>query len=251
MAAKLTAVGKAIKILQAFAEEPYNYSAAELSKELKINRTTVHRILSELEEEGFIIQRNIDKKYTIGPNLFHIGAKYLYRSSNFEEIKTIIEKLALETKQNVGFTILEKNKIINLYESEVSMPAKITYAQGTYFPINAGAYGKTIMAFYKPLDELEKIVRNTKLEKRAKNTITDPDELLKEYKKIRHQGYAVSDEENMPGALGVGVPVFDKEGNIYGCVAVAAVKATLEDDAVNKFVKAMKKGAKEISNYIL
>jgi DNA-binding IclR family transcriptional regulator len=231
MAAKLTAVGKAIKILQAFAEEPYNYSAAELSKELKINRTTVHRILSELEEEGFIIQRNIDKKYTIGPNLFHIGAKYLYRSSNFEEIKTIIEKLALETKQNVGFTILDKNRIINLYESEVSMPAKITYAQGTYFPINAGAYGKTIMAFYKPLDELEKIVRNTKLEKRAKNTI--------------------SDEENMPGALGVGVPVFDKEGNIYGCVAVAAVKATLEDDAVNNFISAMKKGAREISKYIL
>ena len=102
MTAKLTAVGKAVKILQAFAKEPYNYSAAELSKELNINRTTVHRILTELEGEQLVIQNNTDKKYTIGPNMFHIGAKYLYRNNRFDEIKNIIDKLAVKTKQNVG-----------------------------------------------------------------------------------------------------------------------------------------------------
>ncbi len=251
MAAKLTAVGKAVKILQAFAKEPYNYTAAELSKELNINRTTIHRILTELEGEQLVIQNHTDKKYTIGPNMFHIGAKYLYRSNNFDEIKSIIDKLAVKTKQNVGYTIIDSGKIINLYESEVSMPAKITYAQGTYFPINAGAYGKTIMAFYKPLKKLEEIVRNSKLEKRTPNSITDPEELLKEYEDIRNRGYAVSDEENLIGALGIGAPVFDKDGNIHGCLALAAVKATLNKDDIEELANMMKKGAKEISKYIL
>ena len=251
MAAKLTAVGKSVKILEAFANEPYSYSALELSKELNINRTTVHRILSQLEEEQFVIQNNTDKKYSIGPNMFHIGAKYLYRNNKFDEIKSIIDKIAVKTRQNVGYTVIDSGKIINLYESEVSMPAKITYAQGTYFPINAGAYGKTIMAFYKPFKELEKIVRKAELKKITPNSITDPEKLLEEYKKIRTRGYTISDEENLIGALGIGAPVFDKEGKIRGCLAIAAVKATIKKEDIEKLANMIKKGAKEISKYIL
>lgn len=182
--------------------------------------------------------------------MFHIGAKYMYRNRSFEDIKGVVDRLAFETRENVGYTIIDQGKIINIYESEINMPVRITYAQGTYFPINAGVYGKTIMAHYKPLEELEKIVRNTKLEKRTYNTITDPEQLLDEYRRIREQGYGISDEENLLGALGVGAPIFDIDGNIHGCVALAAVKATLDEDDIDKFIKAMKKGALEISKYI-
>lgn len=247
---KPTSIGKVLQILQFIAREPYYFSIAEISKELGINRTTVYRILTELEEAKFVNKHNVNRKYTIGPTMFHIGAKYMYRSKSFEDIKGVVERLALETGENVGYTIIDHGKIINIYESEVSMPVRITYAQGTYFPINAGTYGKTIMAHYKPLDELERLVRTTKLEKRTPYTITDPDILLEEYKKIREQGYGISNEENLLGAIGIGAPIFDIDGNIHGCVGVAAVKATISECDIERFIKLMKKGAEEISKYI-
>lgn len=247
---RINSIGKVLEILQFIAKEPYNFSIPEISKALNINRTTVYRILTELEEKRFVNKNTANKKYSVGPSLFHIGTKYMYRSKSFEDIKGIIERLALETGENVGYTIIDKGRIINIYESEVNMPIRITYAQGTYFPINAGTYGKTIMAFYKPLEELERIVRTAQLEKRTPKTIIDPEKLLEEYQKIRDLGYGISDEENMLGAIGVGAPIFDIDGNIHGCVGVAAVKATVNEYDIEKFIKLMKKGAVEISKYI-
>ncbi len=250
MDSKLTAIGKMIEVMKAFSHPPYAYSAQELSAKLKINRTTIHRILAELEREIFVVQRVSDKKYTVGPSMYHIGSKYLYRNRNFLEIRSIVDLIAVQTKQNVGYTVLENGKIINLYESEAVMPVRITYQYGSFFPINRGAYGKTIMAFYKPIEELESIVRGTLLEKATHNTIIDPELLLKEYAKIREQGYAISDEENLMGALGIGVPIFNTEGKIYGCIALAAVKNTIRTDDLEFYIDILKKGAKEIQKYI-
>ncbi|KUK73939.1 MAG: Transcriptional regulator KdgR, KDG operon repressor [Clostridiales bacterium 38_11] len=248
---KLTAIGKTIEILKAFAKEPYSFSAQELSHILNINRTTVHRILNELEQEMLVVQNNLDKKYTIGPSMYHIGSKYLYRNNNFLEIRTIVDNIAVETKQNIGYTVIENDKIINLYESEIAMSVRITYQYGSYFPINRGAYGKTIMAFYKPKEKLEEIVRSSRLEGTTPNSITNPEELLMEYKKIREQGYTISDEENLLGALGIGVPIFNTDGNIHGCIALAAAKSMITEKSIMLYISTLKKGAREISKYIV
>jgi DNA-binding IclR family transcriptional regulator len=250
MESKSTAINKALQIMKTFSEGDYAYSVIEISEKLNINRTTVYRILQELEQEMFVVQNKTDKKYRIGPVLYHIGTKYLYRNHNFDQIRAIVDEIALKTKQNVGYTVIDNMKIMNLYESEVNMPVKITYQYGTYFPINAGAYGKTLMAFYEPLEELEQIVKNTVLEKRTLYTITDKEQLMNEYKKIREQGYAISDEENLIGAMGIGVPVYNGKGKVTSCIAVAAVKATLNKEDIKDFVVLLKKGAQEISKYV-
>lgn len=250
MSDKMTAIGKSIEIMKALSEPPYAFSVLELSQKLDINRTTVHRILVEFQEHYLVVQ-NEDKKYTIGPELYHLGSKYLYKTKGFNVIKEIVEKVAIQLKQNIGYTIIDKGRIMNLYESELTMPVKITYEHGSFFPIHCGAYGKTIMANFEPYAELEKIVRNTELIAKTEKTITDPDELLKEYKKIRAQGYGISDEENMKGAFGIGVPVFKEDGMIHGCIGLAALKNSLDEEALETYIKVLKKGAKEISKYII
>jgi DNA-binding IclR family transcriptional regulator len=107
------------------------------------------------------------------------------------------------------------------------------------------------MAFYKPLEKLEEIVRTSKLEGTTPNSITSPEELLLEYKKIREQGYTISDEENLLGALGIGVPIFNSEGKIHGCIALAAAKGMMTEESISSYINVLKKGAREISKYIV
>jgi len=251
MEKKLTALGKMIQVMKAFGEEPFSYSAKELSEKLNLNRTTIHRILAELEDEMLVVQNMTDKKYSIGPTAYHIGSRYLYRNRNFLEIRTIVDGIAMETKQSVGYTIIDKGRIINLYETEISMPMRISYRYGSYYPINCGVYGKTITAYHRPIEELERMVRETNLEKRTPNTIADPDLLLKEYEKIRANGYAISNEENMIGAFGIGAPIFNAIGEIHGCLGLAAVKSLINEDDMNSLIEIIKKGAKDISKFIV
>jgi len=242
-----TVLKKIISIIRYLAKSPYTYTAIDISRSLGINRSTVHRILSELMEEQMVVQNLSTKKYSLGPMAYHIGISYANNKDYLNNIKHIVEEVAEQTKESVGFTIIENGTIMNIYEVESYQPIKIGYRQGELYPINCGVYGKCIMAFYEPYEELEKVVHSTKLIKKTPNTITDPELLLAEYRKIRKQGYAISDEEGLWGAIGIGAPVRDYSGKVIGCLGVALVKNGLSESRFETIRDLIMKGAQRIS----
>lgn len=246
----LASIQKAIAILKYMSSEPYHFTALELSKALDINRSTVHRILSSLKNEMMVLQSPTTKKYKLGPQSYHIGASYLHNMSYIDEIHSIIEEIAEKLSLSVGYAVKEGNQIMTLYEVEDYISVRMGYKPGSFYPIHCGAYGKTIMAFHKPLSELKEIVYSTTLVKKSEKTITDPEKLLKEYEKIRNQGYAISNEENSKGALGLGAPVRNSKGEVIACVAAAGIKASINQEKLKEMKKLVMDGADRISKLI-
>lgn len=232
------------------AKEPYQFTALELSKASNINRSTVHRILTALKENMLVLQSPSTKKYKLGPMSYHIGSAYLHASNYSDEIAQIVDEAAKKLELSVGYAVIDDGNIITLYENEHYFGMRMGYKPGTFYPINCGAYGKTIMAFYEPYEELEKIVYTTKLEKRTENSITDPKALLKEYARIREQGYAISDGENIKGAFGVGVPVRNSKNKVCACIAVASIKASITPEKLEFIKNVITDAANKISKLI-
>jgi hypothetical protein len=50
--------------------------------------------------------------------------------------------------------------------------------------------------------------------------MTDLDQLMDEYRIIRERGYALEDETFSLGILSIAVPVFDKDGRVWSCLAL-------------------------------
>jgi len=241
---------KAIVILKYLAEEPYQFTAIEISKALDINRSTVHRILGVLKNEMIVLQSPSTKKYKLGPQSYHIGSAYLYTSNYTDDIFHIVDETAKILQLSVGYTIIDNNKIINIYENEHYLGMRMGYKPGSFYPIHCGSYGKTIMAYYTPEDKLREIVYSSQLEKRTENTITDPEELLKEYAQIRSQGYSISDEENIKGAIGVGAPVRNSKGEVIASIAAAGIKASLLPEELDFVIKVIVNAANRITKLI-
>ena len=78
-------------------------------------------------------------------------------------------------------------------------------------------------------------------------TITSPEALLKEYAKIREQGYAVSDEEMSEGLFGVGAPVYDQAGNVFAAISIGAVRLRVDEAKKERFIFLIKETAKELT----
>lgn len=246
----LASIQKAIAILKHLSLEPYHFTAIEISKALNINRSTVHRILSSLKDEMMVLQSPATKKYKLGPLSYHIGASYLHNMSYIDEIHSIIEDIAEKLKLSVGYAVKEGNRIMTLYEVEDYISVRMGYKPGSFYPIHCGAYGKTIMAFHKPLEELREIVYSVPLERKSPKTITDPERLLREYEKIRLQGYAISDEENTVGAFGLGAPIRNFKGDVIACVAAAGIKASISPEKLEEMKRLIIGGAEKISKLI-
>lgn len=247
---KLSSLEKSIEVLKYLAREPYSFSALELSKSLHINRSTVHRILSTLKSEMLVLQCSSNKKYKLGPMIYHLGSAYINKSNYTNEIFQIVDEVSEKLKMSTGYSVIEDDKIINLYENEMFTTFRMGYKPGCFYPIHCGSYGKAIMAFYEPLEELREIIYNTKLEKRTENTITDPDKLLKEYARIRQQGYAISDGENIEGAIGIGAPVRNSKDKVVGAIATAGIKASIKPEKLECIKKVIIDAADRISKYI-
>lgn len=80
--------------------------------------------------------------------------------------------------------------------------------------------GKALLAQLTP-EELESYLGSTTLEARTETTITSADVLCEELRRIRAQGYALSEGEHRPGVRSVAAPVFSYEGAAVAAICVS------------------------------
>ncbi|MFV0517271.1 MAG: IclR family transcriptional regulator [Aminipila sp.] len=213
-------IEKTLMVLEQLSLPPYEYKVQELSKVLGFNRSTVYRILKTLESRAFVAWDLNSDKYKVGPGMYHIGSSYLYNHTYKSQIQDLLSKISDITKESVGMAIKDGDKIISIYEIEVHQPMKLNDVPGKYFSVNKGNYGKCIMA-YQDTDYISDYLDNHTFEKTCPNTLTTKEELLEEYQRIRTQGFSTSVDELGIDILGVGIPLFGRNGEIKACVAVA------------------------------
>lgn len=246
----LTPVGKTKKIIETLCLMPYEFGASDICNRTGINRSSVRRILNEFLEDSWIIQDSTSKKYKIGPMLYHIGM--VYRSNDNAECKIleVMDDLSEKTKESIGYAVREGDKVISLYETEIHQPYKLNYAPGQFYPINKGCYGKCLMAYHDRARVIE-LLQSQHFEKTCPNTLTEIDEILKEYDRIKEQGFAISDEEIAQHLVAVGVPVFNSKGTVEACIVAAFLKGPDFLEKVETYIEFLKKGAAEIKKYLI
>lgn len=245
---KLSSIKKSVIVLNQLSIPPYEYTPSHLSELTGINRTTIHRILDDFNEFDLVIKDSSSKKYRIGPNLYRMGSVYVNNLNFKNKMLEILTALSEECKESVGLAIREGDKVISLYEIEQFQPMKMNYKPGLFYPYNRGCYGKCLMAYHDQ-NRVEELIKAEKYDKVCKNTLTDPIEILAEYKKIRQQGYVISDEETFNFAVGVGIPIFDANNNIKCCVAISFFKQEDYKEKIEEFKELLFKYSREISKY--
>lgn len=227
---KLTSIDKAILILKLLAEEPYEYKVADMADRLKLNRTTIYRTLEILRKNSMVIlsnNRSETDTYMLGPESYHIGAKYLQNKNYFTGLNDILLEISELVRESVGIAIMDNGKIISIIEIEIHQPMKLNDIAGRYYLPNKGGYGKCLMAFQKEENierYLDDFLRENKFEKTTPYTLTEKDEILKEYGKIRKRGYSLSIDEVGHNIVGMGIPIFGEDRQVKAALGVAFYK---------------------------
>jgi succinyl-diaminopimelate desuccinylase len=231
----MTSFEKGLTILDLFQEPPHRFTLNQLVQKTAMNRTTVYRNLSTLENRGFLTKDEKSRTYQLGPTNYLLGNLYLSSGSYEERVYNLLEEIAAKTKESVGLARRDGDKVVSIYSVEAHQAIKMNDKPGTFYPVNKGTYGKCLMAFHEKPWSAAKL-NSMKFEKTAPNTLTTGEELIAEYKKIREQGFAVSIDETLSYVVGVGVPIMGNDGKYNNVVAVSFFK---QDDYLEKieFIK--------------
>jgi len=69
----IKSIKRAIQVLNSFTIKEEELGITELSKILNLHKSTIHRILVTLNDEGLVVQNQVSQKYHLGIKLFEWG----------------------------------------------------------------------------------------------------------------------------------------------------------------------------------
>lgn len=177
----LQTLAKGLISLDYVAQKNAQLSIAELATALKINRTTMYKIISTLEQQGLVrLNRN---------NHVELASKVLDLYSSYMRLiplhaQMVLDDLAQATNMPSALVISEGQECVVVKTAfPENLLLKINYQLGSRHPLGVAAAGQVLASLHTDLPQ------DAQLEQ------------------IRQQGYAYSQNVLQQGAAGLYVPV--------------------------------------------
>jgi DNA-binding IclR family transcriptional regulator len=221
---------------------------SELAKKLKMAKSTVHGMTSALEELGAVMRDPLTKKYKLGFTLLEIGRSAYSQIDLQTSARPVTEELMEKTQTSVFLGILNWGQVTILDIVESRQDLNITAPVGSTIPLFAGAVGKVFLASMAE-EQAAKIVKSKSLPRFTENSIVDTALYFQELRQVREKGYAVDDEEYIPGVRAVASPLMGL-GQLRSAIWAVGFKASLDEKKMQTLSGETQKAAKTISRRI-
>ena len=109
---------------------------------------------------------------------------------------------------------------------ETNWPFRIQLPIGSHVPFHCTASGKTFLSSRRRA-ERKQLVETMTLTASTANTLSQPDDLLRELNMIARRGYALDNEEFIDGMVAIAVPVRDSQGRYLASIGVHGPRAAV------------------------
>lgn len=217
----IASLQRALDILSLFGPQTPELGITDIAKALSLHKSTASGLVYTLQRNGYIAQNPENRRYHLGLQLVERAGVLLDQIEIRKIAMPELEYLRDWSAESVNLAILEENQIIYIERllSQKSLGFR-NHIGKRAFP-HSTALGKAILS-HLPAQESLAILQSYRLERMTPYTITDIDELMKQFLAFRQQGYAIESQENELGGLCVSAPIHS-----YGAAPVAAVSVSI------------------------
>lgn len=184
-------------------------------------KPTLHRMLQQLEGADLLMRQSDGRHYGTGARMRRMAEDVLLNDTRYGTRHAVLRGLVDEIGESCNITALSGNEVIYLDRVETDEPLRIHLGPGSRVPIHCSASGKIILAQFGAAQR-ERVLRTASLEKFTPGTLTDPAGIDHELERIRVDGYALDQQEYLPGLVCLAVLVPNPAGRSNLCVAVQA-----------------------------
>lgn len=242
------AVERALSMLELVAESKQGLTNADISRRLKIPKSSASYILRVLENREYL-KRAESGKYLIGLKMMSLKSNALTHVDVREVAKPVLNAFLKKSRlPEAHLAILDNGRAVYIekVEAEESF-IKMDIWVGHRLPVHTTAIGKALVAFL-PENEILSILELRGMEKKTKKSITTPEKFLKEAEKVRKFGFAVDNEENAAGVRCIAAPIFDSEGRVVAAIGTSSTILQIDKKNLSTYVKLIKESASAVSH---
>ncbi|WP_246098832.1 IclR family transcriptional regulator [Paracoccus laeviglucosivorans] len=235
-----------LQVLEVLAKEARPLTATEINAVLKLPKPTIHRLVGNLEQEGFLSRQIDGRSYLPGPKLRDMMRGVMRSWQHVATQRNILTRLNAEIGETCNLSAPDGDAMVYLDRVETQWPLRIELHAGSRVPLHATAAGKLCLSFMTDA-ALERFTELADLKAHTPQTIVSSDRLRDEVQRIRKNGYSTDGEEFVPGMIAVAVPVLDDADRLMATVSFHAPVLRLDLKTGLQFLPALRAAASQLA----
>jgi DNA-binding IclR family transcriptional regulator len=241
-------IGRALGILDFFSDPDTNLNLTELVRLSGIPEASLFRVLLTLEHHNYL-QRNPDGSYKMAPKVL-FGTLYGHAERLKQKMRPLLVYLNQRFDETVSLAYLFGDKIQVIDVLEAFQEVRATNTLGKLLPPHCSSMAKAITAF-QPQERIDRIIKVYGLVRFTENTIVDRLALLKEYEKIRNQGWSMEREESAVGICCIGAPIFNENKHVVAAISVMSPLIRITPEREKEIRQELLKTSREAASTVL
>lgn len=233
MTAKSTvlSLAKGLRVLESFTAREPELTVSQIAAKARLDAGTAFRVIKTFVMVGYLRQVDGAKRYRLAMKVLDLGFNALSGMDLHECSRPILRSLVNQVSEASSLGVLEGAEVVYIERVQAGLTRLgVNVRVGSRVPAYCTAVGHAILA-HLDTDRRMEVLRMKERVKLTPRTPVTLAEIERRLKKVRQLGYALSDQETVPGLRVLAAPVLDPDGHPYGAVSVAgpSVVCGLED----------------------
>jgi len=219
-ASTLNSVTNAVRVLKSFSSRDREWGVTDLARRLDLAKSTTHRLLATLAEEGMLEQNAETGRYRLGLAVFDLAAAVPTQYDLHEAVLTPMTELRNRLGETVQVGVLDGREVVYIERLDSPHTSRVFQQVGRRNWGHCSATGKILLANLPPA-QLDRTLRGWEPVAMTANTITNLAGLRTELEQVRLRGYALNVEEAEDAVHSVAAPIRDHAGRTIAGLSLA------------------------------
>lgn len=223
----LQTVERALTFMEYVASMETPPTVQQVSSALDLNITTCYHLMRTLLARGYL-ERRVNATLVLGSKVGLLFKAY-QKTFNIElGLGAVIDRLAETTSETCFLSVLERNAVVLKVLIEGSQNLRVG---GLYVGLSGNehrrASGKAVLA-HVDATKRKAILESSLADLPARKRKAVMEELQKELDATESRGWSLDQAQTENGIMGIGAPVFNARGKVYGALGVVAPTFRME-----------------------
>lgn len=210
---------RGLAIIRVFDAAHPELTLSEVARKAGINRASARRCLHTLLDLGYV--RTDGPLFALSPKVLDLGYRQLCNVPLAEVAVPHLQRLADNVHESCSAAVLDHGEVAYIARATTRRIMRTAISVGTRLPAYATALGRVLLAGQSD-DGVDAYLTRTPLRAITSRTLTDERRLRIELMRVRHDGYAVVDEELEEGLRSIAAPIRDRDGRVAAAINVSA-----------------------------
>ncbi len=160
-------------------------------------------------------------EFSLTPAVLELAKPYAVPTDPWDFARPYLQSLTDRLGESASIAVLDGTEILYVARTPTRRLMTLNVTVGSRLPAHATSKGRVLLAFL-PEAELEAFFGRSAIARYTSQTVIEQAELRDILAEIRHQGWAIVDQQLEEGLCSVAAPVVDPNGRVSAALSVCA-----------------------------